>query len=92
MPQQPYHKMIIELDGQEAELIIRSLQISILNASCDNEELKRKMSIKLLNSFIHSKTQFHNEWKKYLLSRSEGKMEHNTYHPLEESSLCSSKE
>ncbi|GAA0359948.1 hypothetical protein [Bacillus horti] len=64
----PYHKMLVELDGQEAEIIIRALQLYISKESSINRSFKVTFYNNLILRIRKKKTEFHSEWKKYILN------------------------
>lgn len=72
MSKAPYHKMKVELDGQEAQLLIHALQAAIVQ-SHEQDEVKKSMYLRLINLLNQSKRSFHNEWKHYFLRRNESK-------------------
>lgn len=63
----PYHKMILELDGQDAELIIQSIMLNIKKTKQNNQTFRAEQLNYILRYISETKFQFHQQWHAHLL-------------------------
>lgn len=71
MKKVPYHKMMVEMDGQEAEIIIRALQLYVSKEHSATRKYKVTFYNNLILKIIKRKHDFHGQWKNFLLDRIE---------------------
>lgn len=63
----PHHKMILELDGQDAELIIQSLLLNIKKAATNQQSFRAQQLQYILRYIRETKSQFHQQWNNHFL-------------------------
>ncbi|GAA0362549.1 hypothetical protein [Bacillus horti] len=68
---QPHHKMILELDGQDAELIIQSIYMNMHRAKLTNQRYRMEQLDYILRYIKNSKQEFHREWKSHIFENTE---------------------
>lgn len=66
MKKVPYHKMMVEMDGQEAEIVIRALQLYVSEEPSNTKKYKITFYNNLILKIKKRKHEFHGEWKQYI--------------------------
>lgn len=68
MPNPLPSKMMLELDGQELELVIQSLTMEMKRSEQQRKYYKARQLKLIINRYRNRKYSFHGQWNSYLLT------------------------